>query len=188
MSWNLFRSWWRHRLFIKMLSFFITLSATLLATGAKNRSRDLFMMWHAEHTQIVCRNSLKTAFNKHSAQWHRQNEAWKVRSLLTTNRNHRMDDNGKPHGWNGAPSFSLSSIRSPNQGPTIGNEASRLLKITWQIQEWQACKPVKHRHYFKKWLKNETQSNTKVGAIAQRLCLCGRGFKRSYAMVGSSSL
>jgi hypothetical protein len=35
-------------------------------------------------------------------------------------------------------------------------------------------------------LKNETQSNTKVGTITQRLCLCGSVFKRSYAMVGSS--
>jgi hypothetical protein len=35
-------------------------------------------------------------------------------------------------------------------------------------------------------LKNETQSNAKVGTIAQRLCLCGSGLKRSYAMVGSS--
>jgi hypothetical protein len=30
------------------------------------------------------------------------------------------------------------------------------------------------------------QSNTKVGTITQRLCLCCSGFKRSYAMVGSS--
>jgi hypothetical protein len=35
-------------------------------------------------------------------------------------------------------------------------------------------------------LKNETQSDIKVGAITQRLCPCGSGFKRSYAMVGSS--
>jgi hypothetical protein len=34
------------------------------ATGAKNR----IVTWHAEHTQIVCRNSMKTACNKHSAQ------------------------------------------------------------------------------------------------------------------------
>jgi hypothetical protein len=36
-------------------------------------------------------------------------------------------------------------------------------------------------------MKDETQSNTKeVGTITQRLFLCGSGFKRSYAMVGSS--
>jgi hypothetical protein len=35
-------------------------------------------------------------------------------------------------------------------------------------------------------LKNERQSNTKAGTIAQRSCLCGGGFKHSCAMVGSS--
>jgi hypothetical protein len=37
-----------------------------------------------------------------------------------------------------------------------------------------------------KQLKNETQLNAKSGAITQRSCLCGSGFKHSYAMVGSS--
>jgi hypothetical protein len=41
---------------------------SLQATGAKNRTRVLFMTWHADHAQIVCRNSLKTACNKPSAQ------------------------------------------------------------------------------------------------------------------------
>jgi hypothetical protein len=39
-----------------------------LATVVKNRTRVLLMTWHAEHAQIVCRNSMKTAVNKPSAQ------------------------------------------------------------------------------------------------------------------------
>jgi hypothetical protein len=39
-----------------------------LATVGNNRTRVLLMTWHTEHTQIVCRNSLKTAFNKLSVQ------------------------------------------------------------------------------------------------------------------------
>jgi hypothetical protein len=35
-------------------------------------------------------------------------------------------------------------------------------------------------------LKNETQSNAEAGTITQRSCLCGGGFKRSRAMLGSS--
>ena len=44
---------------------------------------------------------------------------------------------------------------------------------------------MNYKHYLK-FLKNETQWNTTVRAIAQRLCVMGSDFKRSYAMVGSS--
>jgi hypothetical protein len=38
------------------------------ATAHINWRRRQLMTWHAEHAQIVCRNSLKTASNKHSDQ------------------------------------------------------------------------------------------------------------------------
>jgi hypothetical protein len=41
---------------------------SLQATGAKNRTRVLFMTWHADHAQIVCRNSLKTGRSDHWGQ------------------------------------------------------------------------------------------------------------------------
>ena len=44
---------------------------------------------------------------------------------------------------------------------------------------------MNYRHYVK-FLKNKTKSNITVRAITQRMCLLGSGFKRSYAMVGSS--
>jgi hypothetical protein len=49
----------------------------------------------------------------------------------------------------------------------------------------RTCKPVKRRRWFKA-IENETQSNAEAGTIAQRSCLCGGGFKRCHAMVGSS--
>ena len=39
------------------------------ATGANNRIRILFVTWHTEHTQIMCRNLLKTASNMRSSFW-----------------------------------------------------------------------------------------------------------------------
>jgi hypothetical protein len=78
------------------------------ATGAKNRSRDLSLTWHADHAQIVRGNSMKTAFNKQSGQSRRsRHDSWMVRSLGTANRSLQEDD-CKQATW-----LKWSAIRQP---------------------------------------------------------------------------